>query len=96
MKLTTVKEIYKEREKYLDQEVTVGGWVRSVRDTQFNNNQIELSVKTREVESIRQVIKQEKEQHKKEMQRIQKEAKENKEKALEEFDAKKKDLEGNI
>ena len=26
-------------------------------DTQFNNNQIELSVKTREVESIRQVIK---------------------------------------
>ena len=27
MKLTTVKEIYKEREKYLDQEVTVGGWV---------------------------------------------------------------------
>ena len=25
MKLTTVKEIYKEREKYLDQEVTVGG-----------------------------------------------------------------------
>ena len=32
-KLTTVKEIYKEREKYLDQEVTVGGWVRSVRDS---------------------------------------------------------------
>ena len=31
MKLTTVKEIYKEREKYLDKEVTVGGWVRSVR-----------------------------------------------------------------
>lgn len=26
MKLTTVKEIYKEREKYLDKEVTVGGW----------------------------------------------------------------------
>ena len=33
MKLTTVKEIYKEKEKYLDQEVTVGGWVRSVRDS---------------------------------------------------------------
>ena len=31
MKLTTVREIYKEREKFLDQEVTVGGWVRSVR-----------------------------------------------------------------
>ena len=30
MKLTTVREIYKEREKFLDQEVTGGGWVRSV------------------------------------------------------------------
>ena len=27
MKLTTVREIYKDREKYLDQEVTVGGMV---------------------------------------------------------------------
>ena len=25
MKLTTVKEIYREREKYMDQEITVGG-----------------------------------------------------------------------
>ena len=33
MKLTTVKEIYKESEKYLDKVVTVGGWVRSVRDS---------------------------------------------------------------
>ena len=33
MKLTTVKEIYREREKYLDQEIVVGGWVRSVRDS---------------------------------------------------------------
>lgn len=31
MKLTTVKEIYKNREEYLNREVTVGGWVRSVR-----------------------------------------------------------------
>ena len=31
MKLTTVKEIYKDREKFLDQKVSVGGWVRSVR-----------------------------------------------------------------
>ncbi len=31
MKLTTVKEIYKNREAFLDKEVTVGGWVRSVR-----------------------------------------------------------------
>ena len=28
MKLTTVKEIYTDRETFLDQEVTVGGWVR--------------------------------------------------------------------
>ncbi len=33
MKLTTVKEIYRERDKYLDQEITVGGWVRSVRES---------------------------------------------------------------
>ena len=33
MNLTTVKEIYRERDKYLDQEITVGGWVRSVRDS---------------------------------------------------------------
>lgn len=28
MKLTTVREIYKNREAFLDKEVTVGGWVR--------------------------------------------------------------------
>ncbi len=33
MKLTTVREIYKDREQYLNKEVTVGGWVRSVRDS---------------------------------------------------------------
>lgn len=33
MKLTTIREIYKHREDYLDQEITVGGWVRSVRDS---------------------------------------------------------------
>ena len=37
MKLTTVKEIYKEREKYLDKEVTVGGWVRSVRAVSYTH-----------------------------------------------------------
>ena len=31
MQLTTVREIYKNREQYMNQEVTVGGWVRSVR-----------------------------------------------------------------
>ena len=33
MNLTTVRDIYKNRENYLDKEVTVGGWVRSVRDS---------------------------------------------------------------
>ena len=33
MNLTTVRDIYKNRENYLDEEVTVGGWVRSVRDS---------------------------------------------------------------
>ena len=31
--LTTVREIYKERDKYLNQTVEVGGWVRSIRDS---------------------------------------------------------------
>ena len=33
MNLITVKEIYKEREKFIDKEITVGGWVRSIRDS---------------------------------------------------------------
>ena len=31
MNLITIKELYKSREEYLDKEVTIGGWVRSVR-----------------------------------------------------------------
>ena len=33
MKLTTVREIYKNHESFLEQEVTIGGWVRSNRDS---------------------------------------------------------------
>ena len=33
MQLTTVKELFTEREKYLDKEVRVGGWIRSIRDS---------------------------------------------------------------
>ncbi len=33
MKLTTIREIYGARENYLNQEITVGGWVRSNRDS---------------------------------------------------------------
>ena len=32
-KLVTVREIYRDTERYLDQKVTVGGWVRSIRDS---------------------------------------------------------------
>ena len=33
MELTTVREIFRDREKYLDKEIRVGGWVRSNRDS---------------------------------------------------------------
>ena len=32
-KLITVRELFKETDKYIDKEVAVGGWVRSVRDS---------------------------------------------------------------
>ena len=31
MDLVTVRELYKNREAYLGKEVSIGGWVRSVR-----------------------------------------------------------------
>lgn len=33
MKLVTVKEIYKDREKYIGTEISIGGWLRSNRDS---------------------------------------------------------------
>ena len=33
MELTTVKELFSDREKYLDKEIQVGGWIRSIRDS---------------------------------------------------------------
>ena len=33
MDLVTVRQIYKDRETYLNREITVGGWVRSLRDS---------------------------------------------------------------
>ena len=33
MELTTVREIFKNKDKYLNQEVCIGGWIRSVRDS---------------------------------------------------------------
>lgn len=33
MDLTDIKELYRNREAYIDKEVTVGGWVRSIRDS---------------------------------------------------------------
>ena len=64
-------------------------------DNQFNNNQIELSMKTREVEEIRDLIKQYKDDHKNQIQQITQEAKDVRQKHFDEFEAKKRDLEGN-
>lgn len=33
MKLTTVKELYKSSELYIDKQVEIGGWIRNVRDS---------------------------------------------------------------
>lgn len=33
MDLTDIRELYREREKYIGTEVTVGGWIRSIRDS---------------------------------------------------------------
>ena len=33
MDLITVRELYKHPEKYLDKEIQIGGWVRSLRDS---------------------------------------------------------------
>ena len=33
MDLTDIKELYRNREAYMEKEVTVGGWVRSIRDS---------------------------------------------------------------
>ncbi len=33
MDLITIRELYRNREKYIDTEISVGGWVRSIRDS---------------------------------------------------------------
>ena len=33
MELTTIRELFKDRESYLGKKVTIGGWVRSLRDS---------------------------------------------------------------
>lgn len=33
MKLVTIRDIFKEPKKYIDQEITIGGWIRSLRDS---------------------------------------------------------------
>ena len=33
MDLITVRELYKRSDQYMDQEITIGGWVRSLRDS---------------------------------------------------------------
>ena len=31
MEFTNIRDLYREKDRFLDQEVTVGGWVRSIR-----------------------------------------------------------------
>lgn len=33
MDLITIKDLYRKKEEYLDQKITIGGWVRSIRDS---------------------------------------------------------------
>ena len=33
MDLTDIRDLYRDREAYLEKEVTIGGWVRSIRDS---------------------------------------------------------------
>ena len=33
MEMTTIRELYREKESYIDKTITVGGWVRSIRDS---------------------------------------------------------------
>ena len=33
MDLTDIRELYRDREKYIGTEITVGGWIRSIRDS---------------------------------------------------------------
>ena len=33
MDLTDIKDLYRDSASYIDKEVTVGGWVRSIRDS---------------------------------------------------------------
>jgi len=33
MELTAIKDLYRDTQKYVDQKVTIGGWVRSNRDS---------------------------------------------------------------
>ena len=33
MEFVTVRELYRNREEYMGKEVTVGGWLRSIRDS---------------------------------------------------------------
>lgn len=33
MKLVTIKELYKNTDEYINKEVKIGGWVRSIRDS---------------------------------------------------------------
>ena len=33
MELISIRDLYKNKENYLDKTITIGGWVRSIRDS---------------------------------------------------------------
>ena len=33
MNLTDIRDLYRDSESYIDKEVTVGGWIKSIRDS---------------------------------------------------------------
>ena len=33
MELTEIRELYRNREEYIGKKITVGGWIRSIRDS---------------------------------------------------------------
>ena len=33
MELVSIKELYREKESFIGKKITVGGWVRSIRDS---------------------------------------------------------------
>lgn len=59
MELTSVKELYRNSEAYIDQTVTIGGWVRNLRDSKtfgflvINDGTYFQTLQTRQTPALR-------------------------------------------